>query len=80
MLAPQVAQLQVLADLFGDALNAVRPASIAVLGVAGGNGLERVDSACTQRIVGLDVSAEYLEVVAERFPKLAGLELHCADL
>ena len=75
-----VDQLAPLADLFGEALARLRPRSVAVLGVAGGNGLERVDSALTTRVVGLDVNAAYLDAIKARFPGLRGLELHCADL
>ena len=74
-----VGQLQPLADLFGEALARLRPRSVAVLGVAGGNGLEHVDSTLTTRVVGLDVNAEYLAATKARFPDLRGLELHCAD-
>jgi hypothetical protein len=80
MTAPQVQQLEALSDLFSDALTSRRPTSVAVLGVAGGNGLDRIDTARTRRIVGFDIQPEYLEAVRGRFPALAGLELHCADL
>ena len=49
-------------------------------GVAGGNGLERIDCAVTRRIVGLDINPAYLEAVRRRFAVLPGLELHCVDL
>jgi hypothetical protein len=80
MLAPEVAQLPVLADLFADALALRRPASVAVLGVAGGNGLGRIDPALTKRVVGFDCNPHYLEAVRGRYAGLAGLELHCVDL
>jgi len=38
-----VNQLAPLADLFGEALARLRPRSVAILGVAGGNGLQHVD-------------------------------------
>lgn len=57
MLAPEVAQLPVLADLFAQALALRRPTSVAVLGVAGGNGLDRVDPALTKRVVGFDCNS-----------------------
>jgi hypothetical protein len=75
-----VNQLAPLADLFGDALARLRPRSVAVLGVAGGNGLEHVDSTLTTRVVGIDVNPAYLAATKDRFPDLRGLELHCADL
>jgi SAM-dependent methyltransferase len=75
-----VNQLALLADLFGEALVRLRPRSVAVLGVAGGNGLEHVDGTLTTRVVGIDVNPAYLAATKERFPDLRGLELQCADL
>src|SRR5688572_11186104 len=71
-------QLAPLADLFGEALARLRPRSVAVLGVAGGNGLEHVDGTLTTRVVGIDVNPAYLSATKTRFPDLRGLELHCA--
>ena len=75
-----VNQLAPLADLFGEALAHLRPRSVAVLGVAGGNGLEHVDGTLTTRVVGIDVNPAYLGATKQRFPDLRGLELHCSDL
>ena len=75
-----VDQLVPLADLFGEALARLRPRSVAVLGVAGGNGLEHVDGTLTTRVVAIDVNQTYLDATRARFPDLRGLELHCADL
>jgi threonine dehydrogenase-like Zn-dependent dehydrogenase len=75
-----VGQLMVLAELFKCALDRCLPESVAVLGVAGGNGLEQIDCAGTKRIVGVDINQRYLDEVQRRFGALAGLELHCRDL
>jgi hypothetical protein len=75
-----VRQLTVLAELFKCALDRCLPESVAVLGVAGGNGLEQIDCAATKRIVGVDINQRYLDEVQRRFGTLAGLELHCRDL
>jgi Zn-dependent alcohol dehydrogenase len=75
-----VRQLAALAELFKCALDRCLPESVAVLGVAGGNGLEQIDSAATKRIVGVDINQRYLDEVQRRFGTLAGLELHCRDL
>jgi hypothetical protein len=80
MLAAEVAQLPVLADLFAEALALRRPASLAVLGVAGGNGLDRIDPSLTRRVVGIDCNPFFLDAVRGRYAGLAGLELHCVDL
>ena len=80
MASTAVRQSGPLSDLFAEALRLRRPGSVAVLGIAGGNGLERIDPAVTTRIVGVDLNPGYLLAVRQRFPSLAGLELHCADL
>jgi len=80
MRSAAVDQLTALADLFGEALARLRPRSVAVLGVAGGNGLEHVDSTLTTRVVGIDLNSAYLAATKARFPDLRGLELHRADL
>jgi len=80
MRSANVEQLDALSELFAKALAFARPASVAILGIAGGNGLEHIDSALTERIVGIDVNDAYLEAVRERYASLPGLELHCLDL
>ena len=77
MQSAPVGQLGVLSELFGEVLGTCRPESVAILGIAGGNGLEHIDPAVTHRVYGVDINPEYLEAARERF---AGLELHCADL
>lgn len=73
-------QLGPLADLFAAALAHAKPASVAILGIAGGNGLEAIDPRITRRIAGIDINPAYLEAVAQRHAALPGMELHCADL
>jgi len=80
MTAPGVDQLGALSALFAKALRHCQPASVAVLGIAGGNGLEHLDARVTTRIVGIDVNQEYLDAVRKRYAILPGLELHCVDL
>lgn len=76
----QVGQLVVLADLFADALARCRPRSVAILGIAGGNGLEKIDPSITERVVGFDCNPSYLEAVRQRHADLRGLELSRVDL
>jgi len=80
MSAPEVQQLTALSDLFSDALAFCRPASVAILGIAGGNGLDRIDLTVTTRILGIDLNASYLNAVRSRFPHVGALELQCIDL
>ena len=76
----EVAQLGALSDLLAEVLARCRPPSLALLGIAGGNGLNRIEAGVTRRVVGVDVNPQYLAAVRERFCDLPGLELHCADL
>jgi hypothetical protein len=79
MSSSSVAQLKALADLFDEALTYCHPESVAVLGIAGGNGLDRIDLRATRRVVGIDIQPTYLETVRRRYPRLP-LTLHCIDL
>lgn len=81
MALPHVAQSALLADLFGHALEQHRPCSAALLGCAGGNGLERVDPAVTPRVVAVDINPAYVEEARRRHARrLPGLELLCGDI
>jgi hypothetical protein len=80
MSSSSVQQLSALSELFGNALRYCDPESVAILGVAGGNGLERINSSRTQRVCGIDINPTYLEMTRQRFAGLPGLELLCMDL
>ena len=80
MTSDAVQQTDALSDLFGEVLRYAMPESVAVLGVAGGNGLEQIDSTVTRRVCGIDVNPRYLDATRERFRGLPGLELHCMDV
>jgi threonine dehydrogenase-like Zn-dependent dehydrogenase len=75
-----VKQLDALSALFARALEVCAPESVAVLGIAGGNGLECLDATVVRRIVGIDINDRYLDEVRRRFGRHANLELHCVDL
>jgi threonine dehydrogenase-like Zn-dependent dehydrogenase len=80
MSSAEVRQLDALSELFAAALERCRPASVAVLGVAGGNGLDRIDRSVTKRVVGLDLNPHYLQEVRNRYGGTCNLDLHCVDL
>lgn len=80
MASPSVGQLALLSDLFAEALTFATPESVAILGVAGGNGLERIDGSHTTRIYGIDLNPAYLKAARRRFASLSGLELVQEDL
>jgi hypothetical protein len=76
----EVRQSELLSELFREALDRCRPRSVAILGIAGGNGLEHIDATVTTRIVGIDINSPYLQQVRSRYAHLPGLELHEVDL
>jgi len=81
MASPQVAQAQLLGDTFEQLLRAHAPPSVAVLGCAGGNGLERIDIRVTTRVVGVDINAAYLDALRERYAgRFQYLELVAGDV
>jgi len=80
MRSPAVQQLDSLADLFGEVLKIKTPSSVAILGIAGGNGLDRVDPKTSRRIVGVDIHPEYLNAVRERYSHVSNVELIETDL
>lgn len=78
---PHVGQASLLGDIFEAALRRFVPASVAVLGCAGGNGFERIQPDVTTRIVGVDLNPDFVRRARERFEKrLLGLELHVGDV
>ncbi|MDR3741389.1 MAG: class I SAM-dependent methyltransferase [Terracidiphilus sp.] len=80
MTSAAVGQAAALSELFRQVLHQRKPASVAILGIAGGNGLEHIDPSSTRRVVGIDLNPAYVNATRERYPHLPGLELLTADL
>lgn len=81
MALPNVGQAQLLSDVFASALSKYKPRSVAVLGCAGGNGLERVSSEVTERVVGVDLNPDYVLHARTRFAhRIPLLELLVGDV
>lgn len=81
MALPEIGQARLLSDIFADALRTHVPDSVAVIGCAGGNGLERISPECTTRVVGVDLNPDYLKQTRQRFDgKFQSLELIHADI
>jgi ubiquinone/menaquinone biosynthesis C-methylase UbiE len=81
MALPAVGQAQMLAEQLAKLIERHAPASVAVMGCAGGNGLERFESTCVQRVVAVDINPKYIAVSKIRYANwLANLELRCADV
>jgi hypothetical protein len=62
-----VGQLQLLNILTQKYLSKYRPKNPLFLGIAGGNGLEHIDSASVHQVVGIDINEEYLHQTEIRF-------------
>lgn len=81
MSLPAIGQAQMLGDYFERLITQHRPASVAVVGCAGGNGLERIEAGKVSRVVAVDINPKYIEAVTARHARrLTGCEVHCADV
>jgi len=81
MALPEVAQAQSLSSLMALALTEYTPMSLAVIGCTTGNGFEHINTALTQRVVGIDINSDYLKILETRFDgRIPGLELIKADI
>jgi len=81
MALPEIGQAEMLAGELEFAVRQYFPKSVAVIGCAGGNGLDRLVESGIERIVGIDINPAYVETVRRRFrPRIPGLELHVADV
>jgi hypothetical protein len=81
MAFPAVGQAAMLAEEFGKAIAATRPKSVALLGCAGGNGLDALRGADVERVVCVDINAAYLEVLERRYRReIPGLECHASEV
>jgi MOSC domain-containing protein YiiM len=66
MALPAVGQAKLLGSLLQRSVAAFNPGALAVFGVAGGNGLEHIDSERVSRVVALDLNPEYLNLCTQR--------------
>lgn len=81
MALDSVQQLQALNQMMKRQLNQYDIQSAMILGIAGGNGLEHVDTEKITKVYGVDINTEYLETTKERYKHLSGiLECLCVDL
>lgn len=81
MSLPEIGQAKMLADQLERLLKRNSPRSLALIGCAGGNGLDRIEPGQLERVVALDINAAYLKAVSSRHAgRLPQLELHCADV
>ena len=74
-----VQQLQAMNSIMKDQFESYPVESAMVLGVAGGNGLEHVSTDKYKTVYGVDINADYLKIVEERYSDLSGV-LQCLNL
>jgi hypothetical protein len=81
MSLPSIGQAQMLSDQLHAVIRRVQPASVAVIGCAGGNGLDRIDPGAVRRVVAVDINPVYVEEAARRHGgRFDRFEAHCADI
>ncbi len=81
MSSPAIGQAQLLTNQLDALVRERQPASVAIIGCAGGNGFDQLERAAVKRIVGLDINADYIAATARRcVNRLPGLELYVADV
>lgn len=76
-----VYQLQVLNQMMKEQFAAYDTKSVMILGIAGGNGLEHIDTNKIQKVYGVDVNQSFLTECVNRYGSLGEIfEPVCADL
>lgn len=76
-----VMQLQAMNEMMKNQFNQYPIKTVMVLGIAGGNGLEHIDSNKFQKVYGVDINCRYLKECTERYKNLRDiLECLCVDL
>lgn len=75
-----VAQAQFLTQVLGKRVRELAPASVAILGCAGGNGFEQLPPVLVRRVVGVDINPDFIAAARERHAGVFNtLELLCRD-
>jgi hypothetical protein len=81
MSLPSMGQAKMLADHLELSVKRTSPASVAILGCAGGNGLDRIGLGQVERVVAVDINPSYVEAVGARHASRLGcLDVVCGDV
>jgi hypothetical protein len=75
----RVDQLQRLREVMREQWAVFPSRSVAVLGVAGGNGLDLIDPATTHAVYGYDINPDYLRACEARYRSVLGERLHLIE-
>ena len=74
-----VQQLQAMNSIMQEQFNTYPAETAMILGIAGGNGLEHVSPEKFRKVYGVDINADYLRAVSERYTELSGV-LECLHI
>lgn len=70
MKLPSVQQLQKLNKIMKSQIYKYKISTIAILGIAGGNGLEFIDNSRIKTVYGIDINKSYLDICNEKYKNL----------
>ena len=74
-----IRQLQAMNSIMQEQFNTYPAETATVLGIAGGNGLEHVSPNKFRKVYGVDINADYLRAVAQRYTQLSDI-LECLQI
>jgi hypothetical protein len=81
MSSAEVHQLQKLNEVTKEQLQDNPHIYVGVLGVAGGNGLDNIDTLKTKKVYAIDINKKYLNICKDRYKYMGDtLEIICQDL
>ena len=81
MAFPAVGQAAMLAREFGRAIAATKPNTVALLGCAGGNGLEHAITANLDKVICVDINPDYIAALKHRYAsQIKSLECHACEV
>jgi len=81
MSLPSIAQAQYLSSFLEKLLNSYNPQSLALIGCAGGNGLEKINPSQIQKVVCVDINSGFIETAKKRFVSVfKNIEFVTADI
>ena len=74
-----VMQLQSMNEIMSDQFSRCTSATVMILGIAGGNGLNHIAADSFEKIYGVDINEKYLDECVRRYPELSGIftPIHC---